>query len=205
MVPPASRLAQVLLFARAPRLRGVKTRLAADVGDQRALEVYRALGSRVVRQIAPVSSITVWYDPPDGGDEIRSWLGEFTYLPQPRGDLGARLAFAFAEHFSRMPTEPAIAIGTDAPGVDADVISRALRALRSAEVVIGPASDGGYYLIGLTRHRPELFHDVPWGTEGVFRATTAGCAAIGVVPDILPELRDVDRVEDLTALGLQLP
>jgi hypothetical protein len=104
-----------------------------------------------------------------------------------------------------MPTEPAIAIGTDAPGVDADVILRASRALGSAEAVIGPASDGGYYLIGLTRHRPELFHDVPWGTGGVFAATTAGCAAIGVVPEILPELRDVDRVEDLTALGLQFP
>ncbi len=77
--------------------------------------------------------------------------------------------------------------------------------MRNAEVVIGPASDGGYYLIGLTRHRRELFRHVPWGTEGVLAATTAACAAIGVVPEILPELRDVDRVEDLTELGLQLP
>ncbi len=205
MVPPESRLAQVLFFARAPRLHGVKTRLAADIGDRRALEIYRDLGLRVLRQIAPVSSITVWYDPPDAGDEMRAWLGEHTYRPQPRGDLGARLEFAFAEHFSRRRTEPAIAIGTDAPGVDAGVISRASRVLPSAEAVIGPASDGGYYLIGLTRHRPELFHHVPWGTEGVLAATTAACAAIGVVPEILPELRDVDRVEDLTVLGLQFP
>lgn len=200
MVPTTSRLTSVILLARAPRLGRVKTRLAADVGDQRALEIYRRLGLRVVRQIAPVASITVWFEPPDALDEMRAWLGDCTYRPQPEGDLGTRLAHAFAEHFANNPGEPAVAVGTDAPGVDAGVIADASRALCGAEIVIGPASDGGYYLIGLTRFHGELFVGIPWGTERVFETTAAASAAVGVAPVILRELRDVDRVADLPVL-----
>ncbi len=200
MVPTTSSLTSVILLARAPRLGRVKTRLAADVGDQRALEIYRRLGSRVVNQIAPVASITVWFDPPDALDEMRAWLGDCTYRPQPEGDLGVRLAHAFVQHFANNPGEPAVAVGTDAPGVDAGVIVEASRALRGAEVVIGPASDGGYYLIGLARFYGDLFVGIPWGTERVFKTTAAASAAAGVDPMILPELRDVDRAADLCVL-----
>jgi rSAM/selenodomain-associated transferase 1 len=202
MVSASPRVNHVLFFARAPRYGRVKTRLAGDVGPQAALEVYRRLGFQVVRQIAPVSSITVWCEPADGIEETREWLGDLRYRGQPEGDLGARLAFAFDSHFTARPAEPAIAIGADAPGLDADVIARTGDALRTSDVVIGPASDGGYYLIGLARHLPELFEGIPWGTDHVFEATRAACRARGVVLVILPELRDVDRLDDLTALGL---
>ena len=205
MVPTTSSLTPVILLARAPRLGRVKTRLAADVGDQRALEIYRRLGSRVVRQIEPVASITVWFDPPDALDEMRAWLGDCIYRPQPEGDLGVRLAHAFAEHFASNPGEPAVAIGTDAPGVDAGVIAEASGALRGAEVVIGPASDGGYYLIGLARSHGDLFVGIPWGTQRVFEMTAAASAAVGLDPVILGELRDVDRVSDLPALDGRSP
>jgi rSAM/selenodomain-associated transferase 1 len=192
----------VLLFARAPRAGQVKTRLAADIGSQAALEVYREIGARVVRQIAPQSTITVWYEPQDAADEMRAWLGDLRFRAQPDGDLGARLAGAFEAHFAACPGLPAMAIGADVPGVDAGVIADARAALDNSDVVIGPARDGGYYLIGLARPLPGLFQDIPWGTGEVFGATLAACRAHGVEPAILPERIDVDRVHDLTALGL---
>jgi rSAM/selenodomain-associated transferase 1 len=202
MVPTAQPVNHVLFFARAPRRGQVKTRLAADVGPEAALEIYRSIGSRVARQVEPVSSITVWYEPAEAGEEVREWLGDLRYQAQPAGDLGARMAYAFDTHFATCPSEPAIAIGADAPGVDADVIVRAGRALCTSDVVIGPASDGGYYLIGLARPLPELFAGISWGTAQVYEATRAACRSAGIVPVILPELRDVDRLDDLTALGL---
>jgi rSAM/selenodomain-associated transferase 1 len=195
-------MSHVLLFARAPLHGKVKTRLAAEVGRRAALDIYRAMGSQVVRQIAPVSSITVWFEPADAAEEMRAWLGDLRYRPQPGGDLGARLAFAFESHFGQCPTEPAIAIGADAPDVDASVIVQAREALHTDDVVIGPADDGGYYLIGLARPLPELFEGISWGGGDVFDATSAACDALGIVPAILPELRDVDRLDDLKALGL---
>lgn len=192
----------VLLFARAPRAGQVKTRLAADIGSQAALEVYRAMGARVVRQVAPQSTITVWYEPGDAGDEMRAWLGDLHFRPQPDGDLGARLTGAFDAHFAACPDLPAIAIGADTPGVDAGVIADARAALDSTDVVIGPARDGGYYLIGLARPLPALFENIPWGSGTVFASTVAACRACGIEPAILAERIDVDRVHDLTALGL---
>ncbi len=197
-------MTDVFLFAKAPRPGFVKTRLASEVGDAAAARVYRALGQRVVRQIAPVSNITVWYDPPDALSEMRSWLGDLVYRGQPRGDLGRRLAYAFATHFANADAGPAIAIGADAPGVDAGSIVSAVELLRTAEVVLGPTEDGGYYLIGLTRPRPELFAEIPWSTEKVLEATKAACEAAGLSLGTLPVGRDVDRAEDLVALGLGL-
>jgi glycosyltransferase A (GT-A) superfamily protein (DUF2064 family) len=110
----------VLLFARAPRLGTVKSRLAAAVGEEAALAVYRALGTRVVAQIAPVASLTIWYDPPDALAEMRDWLGAHAFRPQPGGDLGARIAHGFHEHFTDHPHGPVLAVGADAPEVDGD-------------------------------------------------------------------------------------
>ncbi len=195
----------VLLFARAPRAGGVKSRLAADVGETAALAAYRALGKRVVEQVAPVSSLTIWYDPPDALAEMRAWLGEYRFRAQPEGDLGARIAFGFQEHFARRPDRPVLAVGADAPGVDCDTILAAGHALADRDVVLGPARDGGYYLIGLSRPYPELFEGIPWGTSQVFELTRCRCLALGTPPVLLPELRDVDRLDDLTALGLWPP
>ncbi len=195
-------MTEVFLFAKAPRSGFVKTRLASEVGDDAAVRVYRTIGLRVVRQIAPVSNITVWYDPPDALSDMRSWLGDWAYREQPRGDLGTRLSHAFATHFARPDAGPVIAIGADAPGVDAGSISRAAELLRTVEVVVGPTEDGGYYLIGLAHPCPALFTEIPWGTEKVFETTKVACEAAGLSITTLPVLRDVDRAEDLVALGL---
>ena len=193
----------VLLFAKAPRPGFVKTRLAAAVGEEEAVRVYRALGERVVRQVAPVSHITVWYDPADALFEMRAWLGSsLDYRAQPGGDLGVRLREGFARHFSEWADRPALAIGVDAPALDSTIVASAARALERTDVVIGPALDGGYYLLGLRAPQPTLLEGIPWSTDRVFAETRSRCERIGITPHVLPPLRDVDTRADAVAFGL---
>lgn len=190
----------VLLFAKAPRPGAVKTRLARVVGVDRAARIYRAMGRQVVRQVRAHFPLTVWYTPPDAEPEMRDWLGDLVFRAQPEGDLGHRLAAAFAAHFTE-GDGPVIAIGADAPGVDAATVQAAVQALESCDVVLGPAQDGGYYLIGLCQPRPELFRDVPWSTKRVLETTRRRAEAAGLETALLAPLADVDTVEDLDRAG----
>ncbi len=194
----------VLLFAKAPRSGTVKTRLAATIGVERALAVYRQLGRAVADGVARDASLTVWYDPPDAEDEMRRWLGDHEFLAQPEGDLGSRLTHAFRAHFRR-GDHPVIAIGADAPGVDGAVIGEAVRALAAADAVIGPATDGGYYLIGLARDAPAPFREIPWSTGQVTRVTLDRLAVADLSVVTLKTRRDIDTADDLAALGIVLP
>ena len=191
-----------MLFARAPRAGRVKTRLAAEVGEEVALACYRSVGGQVGAQVAAGYPLTVWYDPPDALDEMRDWLGNHEFLSQAGADLGARMAHAFETHFARGDT-PVIVIGADAPGVSAATIGEAERALAEADVVIGPALDGGYYLLGLKGPAAAIFDGVPWGTDGVFEVTVALCRQCHLEVKRLEPLRDLDTAADLRALGLE--
>ena len=122
---------------------------------------------------------------------FREWLGaDIPFAEQGDGDLGARLARAAAPY-------PVIFIGSDAPGLDAARLIAAADALGEAQAVIGPAEDGGYYLLGLKAPAPWLFDDMDWGTETVFAETMRRFAANGMSPVVLDILADVDRPEDL--------
>lgn len=189
----------VLLFAKAPRAGYVKTRLAAAVGGERAVEAYRACGTQVARQVGAGFPLVVWYAPADAEGEMRAWLGAHEYRSQVGDDLGARLAHAFATHFAEHPG-PVVVVGADAPQVGRHTIDAALRALERADVVLGPALDGGYYLLGLNRLAPSLFEGIPWGTPSVTAVTLSRCRAAGLRVANLPILRDLDTVEDLAAL-----
>ncbi len=197
-------MTRVLLFAKAPRAGRVKTRLAREIGEARAVELYRAIGRSVATAVAEAYSLTVWFDPPDAEEEMRAWLGDHECRPQPDGDLGERMAFAFAEHFAS-GERPVIGIGADVPGISAPVIADAERLLEQADVVLGPALDGGYYLIGLPAPRDALFQRIPWGSSRVFRATEERCEALGMRAARLAPLRDIDTREDLDALGSLTP
>jgi len=191
-----------MLFARAPRAGRVKTRLAAEVGEEVALATYRSVGGLVAGQVAAQYPITIWYDPPDALDEMRGWLGDHEFLSQAGANLGARMAHAFETHFARGDT-PVIVIGADAPGVGAATIEEAERALAEADVVIGPALDGGYYLLGLNGPAAAIFDGVPWGSDGVFEVTVALCRQCHLAVELLEPLRDLDTAADLRALGLE--
>jgi hypothetical protein len=193
----------VIMFAKAPRRGYVKTRLSADVGRARALEVYRQVGAQVAAGVARGYPLTIWYDPPDAAREMRVWLGELEFQAQEGDDLGARMAHAFHVHFDRGDA-PVVAIGADAPDVDAETIAQACRHLEAADVVLGPALDGGYYLIGLREKADSLFRGIPWGGPRVMAVTLAACERVQLVVRQLGALRDIDTGGDLAALGIPL-
>ncbi|MDX1567988.1 MAG: TIGR04283 family arsenosugar biosynthesis glycosyltransferase [Longimicrobiales bacterium] len=201
----------LLVFAKAPIEGRVKTRLARDVGHERATRLYRRIGRRVVDQIrgGPYETV-VCYDPPAARESVRSWLGEegLTFRPQKGPDLGTRMAEAFDWAFGRSLDGPdggqreVCIVGTDAPGVEQGVVTEAFRSLEEADLVLGPASDGGYYLLALSEPRPELFREIEWSTPEVLDATLQRAESLGLRVRLLEERTDLDTSEDLARLGL---
>ena len=180
---------RLAIFLRYPSPGKVKTRLIPALGPEAASLVYRKLVDRTL-DAARASGLAfelrvTGAEPAD----FRRWLGNgLALVDQGEGDLGARMARVAA---------PAILIGSDAPGLTGAHIAEAASRLAAAEVVIGPASDGGYYLIGFNAPVPFLFSDMAWSTEEVFRETMRRLAERGMAPALLPELADVDEADDL--------
>ena len=197
---PDGAAATLLVFAKAPRPGTVKTRLAREVGHPVATAVYRRMGRLIVDRVAPAPAIpTVCYDPDGAEAEVREWLGPAPrrYWYQGGGDLGARMSRMFGRAFER--SGRVVVIGTDTPSVTAQTVTRAIGALDSADVVLGPARDGGYYLMALREPRPGLFAGIPWSTESVLAETLARCTALGLSVTLLEVESDIDTAEDLTA------
>lgn len=196
---PSARAA-VLVFVRAPERGRVKTRLAAGIGADAALSVYRRLAEHTVAEALGAGAAVRAHVTPDGAAaQVAAWLGEGPlYLPQGEGDLGARMERAFAEAFAAGHGPVAI-VGSDLPGLSADLLRRALALLEHHDAVVGPAADGGYYLLALRGACPALFRGVPWSTERVLPVTLERLREAGLGTAVLEELRDVDEAEDLPA------
>ena len=145
----------LVVLVRLPRPGEVKTRLAAAIGPEAAAELYRALAEHVLEATTPAGEYErlVFFDPPGALVEMREWLPGVRLLGQAGADLGARMADAFARAFARGARRVAI-VGTDALGVSRETVDAALSALDGTDVVIGPAEDGGYYLLALRAPRP---------------------------------------------------
>ncbi len=195
----------VAVFVKAPVAGQVKTRLAAEIGAHHAAEIYRRLGRRVVAAcVGPAYDTVVWFAPVGARRAVRHWLKGLSVTAvraQVSGALGARLAAAFGQHF-REGASRVIAIGSDCPGVDPRLVSQALTALDEHDLVIGPANDGGYYLIGLRAPVPQLFHGIAWSTEAVLEQTLTRARQLGLGAALLPTLRDVDTASDARAVGI---
>ena len=199
---PVSQERILLIFAKEPRPGQVKTRLAAEIGADEAARIYQEMGKRIVDQLrgGGYRSI-VCFDPPDAFSALADWLGPqgLEFLPQVEGGLGTRLEAAFREGFGRATA--VVVVGTDAPDVDSEVVEEAFRKLKEADLVLGPATDGGYYLLGLRSEAPELFQQIPWSTPAVLAATLERAKTLGLSIATLPPLPDVDTLEDLEALA----
>jgi rSAM/selenodomain-associated transferase 1 len=178
----------------------VKTRLAASIGNEAAAELYRALAEHVLEATTPSGEYErlVFFDPPEALAEMRAWLPGVRLLGQRGLDLGARMADAFARARARGASRVVI-VGTDAPRVSRATVKEALSALDAADVVIGPAEDGGYYLLALRERRPELFAGIAWSRPTVAAETRARAIAAGLSVHELQHLRDVDTLDDLRA------
>jgi rSAM/selenodomain-associated transferase 1 len=197
---------RLLVFARFPEAGRVKTRLAREIGDDRALAAYRAMLEDLWSSIGPSSHLTEievsWSGGEEaGGEEIASAFPGYPLSMQSGGNLGERLVVAFAERFFFHRVEKLIAIGTDDPMIPRELLDAAFRLLDSCEWVIGPASDGGYYLIGMRADafRPRVFEGIPWGEESVFAETMGKIRALNGTVAVLPWRSDLDRAEDLAA------
>lgn len=183
----------------------VKTRLAADIGDDAALAVYSELLDYVLDRLHHTNvHVAVFVEGGEldsrfrGNDGVRgNDSGRWYFFPQRGADLGERIVLAMHEAPS---AKKMLVIGTDMPCIDEGLIAEASAALDDADVVIGPCVDGGYYLIGMKCVHEELFEGIPWSTADVLASTLARCAEHGLTSHLLPLLRDVDTLDDLLAL-----
>jgi rSAM/selenodomain-associated transferase 1 len=194
----------VLVMAKAPRPGLVKTRLHPLLGPDGSARLQAELIRRSTELSTGQGFATfLAFDPPDARAELAALVPDTVHLlPQSGGDLGQRMtavvAAVTAEH-----TGPLLVIGTDAPTLTPGLLHAAFAALgRGADVVLGPAVDGGYYLIGFHRPRPELFAIDPglWSGDQVLAVTVDAAAQHGCSVRLLPVMRDLDTPEDATAL-----
>ncbi len=177
------------IFARLPEPGKVKTRLIPALGAEAATAVYEAL---LLHTLEVARSSTLDFEVRVTGgdpDAFRERFGsDLCVAPQGNGDLGARMTAV---------GPPSLIIGSDCPGLGVSILQSAAKALESHRIVLGPATDGGYYLIGLRDRMPWLFENMAWSTAEVFAETRRRSAERGIDPAILPELADIDTPEDL--------
>ncbi|MEZ5917512.1 MAG: TIGR04282 family arsenosugar biosynthesis glycosyltransferase [Parvularculaceae bacterium] len=185
---------------KAPVAGRVKTRLGAALGPARAAAMFRVMSANTLaRASAGPWRTMLAVDPPGAVAGFENlWPPRFSRLAQTRGDLGARMAAAFAA----APPGPVVIIGADAPGVGARHIRAAFAALAGGDAVFGPAEDGGYWLIGLSRRRAAsgLFKNVRWSSPHALADTLASAPAHYRIT-MIERLRDLDDGEDFAALG----
>lgn len=205
-------MSKLLVFTRFPTPGRTKTRLIPALGPEGAARLQMVMteaalsAARTIRDTSEVE-IQVRFD---GGDVIsmRAAFGDdLDYVPQGDGDLGARLTRAFADQDG-----PTLVIGADCPELNADYLAEACDRLARTDVVLGPARDGGYVLLGLQRPEPRIFEHIPWSTPDVASTTLERAHTLGLTVRTLPTLADIDRPEDLVThrallvgLGAELP
>ena len=177
------------IFARLPVPGKVKTRLIPALGEEGAARLYARLLAQTV-EVARESGLD--FELRVTGGEVAAFHALFgsdvAVVDQGEGDLGAKMARVEA---------PALLIGSDCPSVTAPLLRAAAGALEDRRVVLGPANDGGYYLIGFSEPVPYLFDAMEWSTPSVLPETLRRLAERGMGPAVLPELADIDTAEDL--------
>ncbi len=189
----------VIIFARTPELGQVKTRLAADIGNERALAIYERLLEHTCETVLRSGyRARVFYagDIPEA--DLWSRAG-FTRHRQSPGTLGERMHAAFSDAF-RDGIRSAVIIGTDCPGLQPSHLHDAMNRLETSEAVVGPAEDGGYYLLGLTSPIRRIFENKDWSTDTVLRATLSDFRELDMTYSLLEPLRDIDTIDDLEEL-----
>ena len=206
----------LILFAKPPLPGRVKTRLAHSLGPEGAARLYTcflqdaAETARALAKARPGVSLVCEWALERGesldGFPLTDWLpGAFLHRAQTGADIGARMAAALGRCLAA--GERAVLIGTDFPDLPGEILLDAFMKLESADealLTLGPAADGGYYLIGMSGFFPEMFTGIPWSTSEVLSRTMERAGALGIETTHLPEWRDVDEADDLENLKRRL-
>lgn len=196
---------QVLIFfLKYPRPGKVKTRLGAEIGFDEACRLYEAFIHDACRKFSKLDQQLIFAVTPNFSiGKYKSFLGKKHKIFFQRGkDLGEKMFNAFKYIFS-IGAESAILTGSDLPALTADIISKAFTDLESCDACIGPAKDGGYYLIGFRAEKltKNVFEDISWSTDSVLKTTLEKMDESSLKPAKLPEIADVDNLQDLIELS----
>ncbi len=194
----------LIIFVRNPIPGKVKTRLAATVGDQEAVNIYMKMLQHthvITRDL--LSDKFLWY-----ADEVNTndlWENNiYKKQKQDEGELGIKMSAAFEDLFNKGYKRCCI-IGSDCMQLTAEIIDMAFSHLQQSDVVIGPSADGGYYLLGMNKYTPQLFRNKEWSTNSVFTSTLADIKLSDLSFELLPELHDIDTEPDWIKYRQQVP
>jgi rSAM/selenodomain-associated transferase 1 len=191
----------LILFVKDPVPGNVKTRLGTTIGMESAAQLYRVFAESsfaiAAEMVKHSTRVFIWYAPGTEREVIQAWVGneEFEYAEQRGDSLGDRMRYAFHEAF-RYGATKAVILGTDIPELDLPLVATAFRSLLEHDVVIGPSTDGGYYLLGMVTPGVEVFEGVPWSTAGALPATLRLVEQSHATFALLAELSDIDTLED---------
>ena len=187
----------VCLMLKAPKPGTVKTRLGKEIGMDEACLIYQKLAEHQINQIPIWCHLEIQYSPADALNPMKAWLGDGpSYVAQSEGSLGDRLRLA-AEGAFQKGARAVLFLGGDCPDVTAELIEESAAQLDHCDVVVGPAEDGGYYLIAMKKFQPRLFDKIDWSTDQVLAQTQARIRELGLAYSLLPPHADVDDLASL--------
>ena len=193
----------IVMFVKSPTAGQVKTRLAAEIGKDAAVGLYKCFVEDLISTVGTLDvGLRLCFHPPETKLLFLQWLGEqHGYIPQKGDDLGERLKNALTDAFEQGFSK-VVAIGSDSPDLPASFLRQAFEGLDSHDAVVGPSSDGGYYLIGFSADSfaPGAFDGIAWSTSAVFSQTQRVLKAHGLGVHVLPQWHDVDTPADLYGL-----
>jgi uncharacterized protein len=187
----------LIIFLRYPEIGECKTRLAASIGDSNSLEVYKELlyHTNLITNYLK-NDIFLFYNKKN--TKILPWNKDIYQVAyQSEGDLGTKMNNAFQQLFDK-GYQHLVIIGSDCYELTQNIIEQAFIDLEEYKVAIGPAKDGGYYLLGLSQNTPELFENIAWSTNKVYQSTIEILHKLGINYSVGPILSDIDTVDDLT-------
>lgn len=193
----------LIVFLKYPETNKVKTRLGKDIGPRGAMELYRETAGFVAESFSGSENWTTFffYTPRGRKKEILEWLGdkEALFFTQQTGSLGRRMSRAFEKCFS-LGFRNVVIIGTDCVMITEEDVETAFSLLSGGEfeAVLGPATDGGYYLLGLRGKTDAVFQDMQWSTSRVFKETERRIRESGLRHAVMRELSDIDEEKDIS-------
>jgi len=186
----------LIIFTRYPEAGKTKTRMIPALGAEGAANLQRKMTEQTLLKVQQLPQLIEVHFAGGNLQLMQQWLGDnIIYQPQNQGDLGIKMQTAFARAFAAKMSKVVI-IGIDCPELNSAILIEAFTALNHHDLVLGPAADGGYYLIGLTTLIPELFIGINWGTSQVLAQTKTLAENLNLKVNYLPILNDVDRPED---------